>query len=686
MDTARIRTVAVIGPHGAGKTTLVEAMLYDMRAIPARGGAHALDDDPEAVRRGMSVGVNAAWGTWRDTAIHLLDAPGHGDFSHDVRLALAAADGALLVVSATRGVDANVRKHFQAARGAGLPVMIYVNAIDADGARDYAELVAEIRAELDVHAIPLELPIKRGKSLEGDVDLVAMRAFYFEPGSGVMTREEAAPPDLRDQATRYHTELVEAVAELHDDLLARYLDGEEPTPAELIADLHEDLDAGRLTPILCGSATTNVAIRPLLDALVDLMPSPAERTYADLTDATTGEAVPLEPHPGQPLAAAIFKTVADPYMGKISVFRVLRGTLEADSHVATAGQGGTERVGRLYKLVGRKATPVERLAPGEIGAIAKLKDARTGDTLVAGGLHPRPLIWPMPRPQPAIWSVAIAPNARADEARLAAAIGRLREEDPALAITVEPRTHRTVVAGQGPTHLELALTRLRERYHVSITTSDPEIPYRETVRAEASGQGRHKKQTGGRGQYGDVWLKLEPLSRGAGFEFVDAVVGGAVPRGYIPAVEKGVREILDHGLLAGFPIVDVRVTLFDGSSHSVDSSEMAFKTAAHLALRKIFEAAQPVLLEPLMEVVLDVPLEAVGDALADLNTRRGHVEGVEGNVIRAALPLAELVGLRTAVQTHTRGQGQVDAAFRGYQEVPPALQDRLLASLRQQAA
>lgn len=686
MDTARIRNVAVIGPHGAGKTTLIEALLYDMGALATRSGPGALEDDAEALRRGMSLGLNVGHGTWRDTLIDLIDAPGHGDYAYEARLALAAADAALVVVNASRGVDGGVRKAYEAARSAGLPVMIFVNAIDADGARPYPELIGEIRAELDAHALPLELPIKRGASLEGDLDLVGMRACYFAPDTGVVMREEAAPAELREQAARYHTELVEALAELHDDLLARYLEGEEPTPAELLADLHADLEAGKLTPILCGSATANIAIRPLLDAIVDLMPSPLERPYADLTDDATGERVPLEPHEAQPLVAPIFKTVADPYMGKISIFRVLRGTIEADSHVAAAGRGGTERVGRLYKLVGRKATPVERLGPGEIGAIAKLKDARTGDTLVAGGPHPRALSWGMPAPAPAIWSVAIAPSARADEARLATAIARLREEDPALAITVEPRTHRTVVAGQGPTHLEVALTRLRERFGVSITTSDPEIPYCETVRGEASGQGRHKKQTGGRGQYGDVWLKIEPLPRGLGFEFVDAVVGGAVPRGYIPAVEKGVREILEQGLMAGFPIVDVRVTLYDGSSHAVDSSEMAFKTAAHLAMRKIFDEAKPVLLEPIMEVTLEVPIDDVGDALADLNTRRGHVEGVEGGTIRGSIPLAELVALRTAVQTHTRGQGQVDAAFRAYAEVPQALQDRLLASLRQQAA
>jgi elongation factor G len=682
MDTARIRTVAVIGPHGAGKTTLIEALLYDMGAIPARGGPPALEDDPEAARRGMSLGVGVGWGTWRDTAIQLLDTPGHADLATDVRLALAAADAAIVVVGAARGVDAHVRKAWKAAKDAGLPAIVFVNAIDADGARDYGELVAAIRAELDPHAVPLELPIRRGAAFEGDVDLVAMRAQYFRPGTGELAREEAPPPELDALAARWHTELVEAVAELHDDLLVRYLEGEEPTAAELVADLHDDLEAGKLTPVLCGSAARNVAIRPLLDAIVDLLPAPAARTYPALTDLATGEAVPLAPHPGQPLVAAVFKTVADPYMGKISVFRVFRGTVDGDSHVAVAGRGGSERVGRLYKLVGRKATPVERLGPGEIGAIAKLKEARTGDTLVAGAPRPRPLAYPMPAAGPAIWSVAIAPAVRADETKLAAALARLKEEDPGLAVAIEPRTHRIVLGAQGPTHLDLALARLRDRHHLAITTSEPEIPYRETVRRAASGQGRHKKQTGGRGQFGDVWLRIEPLPRGAGFEFVDAVVGGAVPRAYVPAVEKGVREALEEGPLAGFPIADVRITLYDGSSHAVDSSEMAFKAAAHLALRRIFDAAGPVLLEPMMEAAIEVPPEAVGDALAELNARRAHVEGVAGATITAAVPLAELAALRTAIQARSRGEGRVDASFRGYVEVPEALQGRLLATLR----
>ena len=532
--------------------------------------------------------------------------------------------------------------------------------------------------------MPLELPVGRGKRFNGDVDLVGMRTWYFAPETGEVTEVPETPSELAEEVGRYHTELVEAVAELDDALLERYLGGEEPTGPELWAALRRDLAEGTLLPVMCGSARENLGTRPLLDAIVELLPSPADRRYPELVDGESGAREPLSPDPEGPAAAVIFKTLADPYLGKISVFRVLRGTLGADSQLTDPRRGASERLGRLFKLVGKKPVPVERLVAGEIGAVAKLKDAATGDTLVAGH-HPRPLAFPMPTLPPAIWSVAIAPEAKADENKLAVSLAKLREEDPALVVSTEPRTHRTVLSGQGPRHLEVAIARLENRYHLAVSQSEPQIPYRETVRGQGQGQGRHKKQTGGRGQFGDVWLKIEPLPRGDGFRFVDAVVGGAVPRNFIPAVEKGVRETLEGGLLAGYPIVDVQVTLYDGSSHSVDSSEVAFKTAAHLALRKIFAEADPVLLEPVMDIAVRVPAEALGDAMADLNTRRAAIEGMNDNVIHAKLPLAELSGLVTALQGYTRGQGTVESSFRGYEEVPAHLVGRVLTAIKAQA-
>lgn len=688
METSKIRNVAVIGPHAAGKTTLVEALLYDMAVIPSRGrveaGSTTTDFDPEAIAREMSVGTGVAWGPYQDVTIHLLDTPGHGDFQVETRLALAAADAAILVIDATKGVDGNVEKHYRQAKAAGLPILVFLNAVEADGAIEYAELLRAIREQLDPHAVPLELPVGRGKRFNGDVDLVGMRTWYFAPETGEVTEVPETPSELADEVGRYHTELVEAVAELDDALLERYLGGDEPTGPELWAALRRDLADGTLLPVMCGSARENLGTRPLLDAIVELLPSPADRRYPALVDSESGAAEPLSPDPEGPAAAVIFKTLADPYLGKISVFRVLRGTLAADSQMTDPRRGASERLGRLFKLVGKKPVPVDQLAAGEIGAVAKLKDAATGDTLVAGH-HPRPLAFPMPALPPAIWSVAIAPEAKADENKLAVSLAKLREEDPALSVSTEPRTHRTVLSGQGPRHLEVAIARLENRYHLAVSQSEPQIPYRETIRGQAQGQGRHKKQTGGRGQFGDVWLKIEPLPRGDGFRFVDAVVGGAVPRNFIPAVEKGVRETLEGGLLAGYPIVDVQVTLYDGSSHSVDSSEVAFKTAAHLALRKIFAEADPVLLEPVMDIAVRVPAEALGDAMADLNTRRAAIAGMNDNVIHAQLPLAELAGLVTALQGYTRGQGTVESSFHGYEEVPAHLVGRVLTALKAQA-
>lgn len=689
METSRIRNVAVIGPHGVGKTTLVESMLYDMAMIPHRGriedGSTAMDFDAEAIQRELSTGTGVGHGEWKGTTIHLMDTPGHGDFLSDTRQALAAADAAILVVDAARGLDANVRKLFRMAREMRLPVMIFLNRVESEDARDYAELLGAMREQLDPHAVPLELPIGRGKAFKGDVDLIGMHTWYFAPDTGEVTDVAETPSEMAAEVQRYHTELIEAVAEIHDDLLLRYLEGHEPDSAELKATLKRDMMDEKLVPVLCGSARENLGMRPLLDVIAELFPSPVERTYPDLEDLVTGEAVPLQLVNDGPATAVVFRTFSDPYMGKMSLVRVLTGTLKSDSTVTDAQRNASERIGRLLKVVGKKTFPVEQLGPGEIGAIAKLKDVTTGETLVTGSHHPRLVRYPMPTPAPAIWSVAIAPVSKADETKLAVSLNKLKEEDPSLMVSTEAKTHRTVLAGQGPLHLEVTLSRLENRYNVKVTRSEPQIPYRETITGTAQGQGRHKKQTGGRGQFGDVWLKIEPLARGAGFEFADEVVGGAVPRNYIPAVEKGVREILEQGLVAGFPIVDVRVTLYDGSYHSVDSSEMAFKTAAHLALKSLFPQAHPILLEPIMDVVVTVPEAALGDTMADLNTRRGQIEGVEGNVIHARLPLAELAGLVAEIQSYTKGQGAIESSFRGYHEVPAHLQARLLAELKDQA-
>lgn len=674
MESKQIRNVALIGSTAVGKSTLVEAMLFEMKAIESRGSSESgnltTDYDPDEIRRQMSIATSLASGEWKAHKLNILDTPGYSDFLTDTRYSLMAVDGAVLLVDATRGVDVNTIKIYRMAKDNNLPVAIVINKYASENAKDYEALLKNIQDSLDSHAVPIMLPNAKGAHYKQNINLIRM---------------DNVPGDLEAEADSARTTLIEGVAEQDDAALEKYLGGEELTQDEIIANFRKGVLTGNLSPILVASGKDGIGTQELLDVISNYMPSPLEHKPFELVDPDTGTSTEVKADGAASAAAFIFKTISDPYVGKISLFRVLSGEIKADDALNNPRRASQERMSRPFTMVGKKQIPLDKIITGDIGAVAKLKDALTGDTMLADKRH---VMVPVPKMSQPIFSVAIAPKAKGDEAKLAVSLAKLRDEDISFEVTVEPRTHRTKLSGQGQTHLDILIERLKSRFHVEVDQAEPQIPYHETIRRKAEGQGRHKKQSGGRGQFGDCWLRIEPLPSGSGFKFVDAIVGGAVPRNYIPAVEKGVREMLEEGILAGYPIVDCQVTLYFGSYHPVDSSEMAFKIAAHMAMKKIFMEADPILQEPIMNAAIAVPEEFVGDTMSDLNTRRAHVEGMDsvGNVttIRAKMPLEEVAGFIQSLKSFTKGQGSLDLEFAHYQEVPGNIQQKVLAEVKRE--
>lgn len=672
MESKQIRNIAMIGSSAVGKSTLVEAMLFEMKVIESRGSSEhgnlTTDSDPDEQKRQMSLSTALASGEWKGHKLNLLDTPGYSDFLVDTRSALKAVDGAVLIIDSSRGVDVNTQKIYGMAKDNHIPVAIVVNKYASENARSYTDILKEIHDSLDPHAVPMLVPNAKGAGYKSNADLVTM---------------EGIPSEIQAEAEDARTGLIEGAAEQDDATLEKYLGGEELSQDEIITNFRKGVREGNLAPVLVASGKDDVGIKNLLDAIINYMPSPLERKNVELVDPDSDATEEVKPTDAGSVSF-VFKTISDPYVGKISIFRVFSGEVKADDNLFNPNRNSSERISRPFTMVGKKQIPLDKLVTGDIGAVAKLKDTLTNDTLLAEKKHL--LIAPPKMPQP-IFALAIAPKAKGDEAKLAVSLAKLKDEDPSFEVTVEPRTHRTKLSAQGQTHLDVLLERLKSRYHIEVDQTEPQIPYRETVRRKAEGQGRHKKQSGGRGQFGDCWLRIEPAP-GEGFKFVDAIVGGSVPRNYIPAVEKGVREILEEGILAGYPIVDCQVTLYFGSYHPVDSSEMAFKIAAHLAMKKIFAEADPILQEPIMSAEIAVPEEFVGDTMSDLNTRRAQVEGMDskGNVttIRARIPLAEIAGFIQSLKSFTKGQGSLDLNFSHYQEVPANIQQQVLAEVEKE--
>ncbi|GBD14774.1 Elongation factor G [bacterium HR25] len=670
--SSSIRNVALIGHGGTGKTSLAEALLFRAGAISRLGrvedGTTTSDWDPEEQRRQFSINLSILPLEWEGHKVNLIDTPGYPDFLGEVICGLRAADAALVVIDVTSGVQVGTELTWRLADERRLPRAVFLSRMDRENA-DFASALAQVQQVWGQRCLPLQLPIGSQQDFQGVVDLLSMRAYL-----GDKDQEDDIPAALQEEAQSYREKLVEAAAESDDELLARYLEGEELTAEEIVAGLRRAILAGSLVPVLVGSCTRLLGMGPLLSAICRLFPSPAE------LPCSTEEGEELVADPDGPLAALVFKTTADPYVGRLSYFRVFSGTLRADSQVWNPRKQALERIGPVYQVRGKGQAQVPQVTAGDLGAVAKLTETVTGDTLSS---RERPLVLPgIVFPEPA-FSAAIHPKGKADLDKMSSALQRIVDEDPSLRLERNPDTGETLLSGLGDAHVEVALEKIKRKFGVELEMAVPRVPYRETIMAQSTAEYTHKKQTGGHGQYARVAIRLEPLPRGAGFEFVDQIVGGAIPKQFIPSVEKGVQEAMQEGVLAHYPLTDLRVVLFDGKDHPVDSSDIAFKIAAAHALRKGALDARPVLLEPIMRMRITVPDANTGDIISDLNSKRARVLGMSPagpglTTVEALAPLAEVQRYAADLRSLTQGRGYYTMSFDHYEEVPAHIAQRII--------
>jgi elongation factor G len=681
-DTPQIRNLALVGHGGCGKTSLVSTLLFDMGAENRIGrvddGTAPTDFDPDEQDRKISLQLALAHGEWRSHKLNLLDAPGYANFVSEARSALRAADAAIVVVDAVSGVEVQTEKLWASAAEADLPRLIVVNRMDRDRA-SFERTLESLQAAFGREVTPLGLPIGEESGFKGIANLLTQRAHVYTDESGTFETQEL-PADIQERAAAARDQLVEMVAESDEALMEEFFEKGTLPAEDLAKGLRLAIQQGKVFPVLPASALGNVGLHTLLDAIVELMPSPADRGAIEGRRPESDEIVMREPSSDAPAAAFVFKTIADPHAGRITLLRVHSGTLHSDSSLQNTTRGTTERIGQLLQLLGKNQTPVKELRAGDIGAVAKLKDTHTGDTLADKG---DPVVFvPVSFPEPAT-TFAMEPKTRGDEDKISAALHRLMEEDPVLHVVQDEQTKEMLLSGMGQLHIEVAVGRLKRRYKVDVELRTPKIPYRETIGGSAEGHGRHKKQTGGHGQFGDCKIRMSPLPRGAGFEFSNDIFGGSIPKNYIPAVEKGVIAAAQRGFLAGYPVVDFKVELYDGQYHDVDSSEMAFKIAGSLGFKDAVAKCKPTLLEPVMHVEIYVPEEYAGAVMGDLASRRGRPQGMEpkGNqqLIRAEVPLSEMLAYDAELTSMTGGRGSYHMEKSHYDEVPSHLQEKIAA-------
>ena len=683
-----LRTIALVGHGDSGKTSLAEIMLYKGGATKRLGrvedGNTAMDFEPEELKRGITISSGFHQFGWKKHRVNLIDTPGDQNFFSDTRMSMQAADGVILLIDAVEGIKVQAEQAWEFAAEFNQPCLIFINKLDRERS-DFDKIFSEAGEIFEPKPIRTQIPIGAEADLNGVVDLITMKACTWDENGKMSVGE--IPEALREEAESSKEALVEDIAEADDALLERYLEGESLSDEEVGAALRKGILSRTFAPVLCGSAIKGIGIEPLMDFIVALMPSPADGGSRIGVHPDTGAEVERQPVPDAPFSAYVFKTVADPYAGRLSIFRIVSGTPGGDGNFYNSTEETRERYSQLLRLAGKEQKPLDDAGPGDIVAVAKLKETTTGDTLCVESDKVR---FTCAEPLASVISYAVTAKEKGEEDKVFTSLTKLLEEDPGLKLTRNAETKEILLAGMGQVHIEATLEKLKRKFNVDVQLKIPKVPYRETVKKKVRVQGKHKKQTGGHGQYGDCWIQIEPLPRGEGFEFVDAIVGGVIPRQFIPAVEKGIQEARVKGVLAGYPCVDFKVTLDDGSFHAVDSSEMAFKIAGSLAFKKATEQANPVLLEPIMKVTVITPDEYTGDIMGDLNGKRGRVLGMDNKgknqVVIANVPMSEFLTYAPDLRSMTGGRGMFTLEFSHYDEVPAHMAEKIIEEAKKESS
>jgi len=690
-DVEKVRTFAIVGHGDSGKTSLTEALLYDANMITRLGkieqGNTVSDYDPKETKRGITINSSLAYLNWKDSTFNMIDTPGYLDFIIDTKSSLSVVDSALIVVCGVSGVEVQTEKVWDYAEEFSLPRAFFINKMDRERA-DFEKVSEMIKESFGQNAVPIQFPIGSEESFEGVIDLLKMKAYFYKQGAEGKNefQEKEIPEELKEKTSEYRQKMIEAVAEFNDEILMKYLDGEELSQEEILSCLKSGMIERKVFPVLCGSATKNIGIELLLDFIKNYFPSPVDLPDIVAKDLKEQKEIKIKRSGASPFTAKVFKTVADPYVGNLTYFRVYSGELNSDYHVYNATHDIENKVAKIYRMQGKEQSAISKITIGGIGAIAKLKKTNTGDTLCEKD-HPvefKKVDYPEP-----IMKFAISPKSKGDEDKLSIAINRIVEEEPTIQVYRDEDTGETIIAGMGESHLDVVIETMETKFGVEIEKHTPKVGYKETIKKTVQAEGKYKKQSGGRGQYGHCFVEFEPLPRGQGFEFLDKIVGGVIPKQYRPAVEKGIIEAMQKGVVAGYPTIDIKATLYDGSYHTVDSSEMAFKVAGSMAFKKGASQADPILLEPIYELAVVVPKEYMGDIIGDLNSKRGKIMGMDESekgkqIIKAQVPQSEIFRYSIDLRSITQGRGTFTMKFSHYEEVPSQIAQEVIEQAKKE--